>query len=108
MATELWGDVDGINIKSRKYGKGMVINGMDMKEALALINCIPDCKLPEDQSIHYAHRTLGNGEIYFLSNQTDEEQVFTPEFRVTGMQPELWEATTGSIRDLFAFEQKER
>ena len=108
MVAELWGNLDGVNIKSRRFGKGLVINGMNMEEALALINCIPDCKLPEDHSIHYAHRTLGNGEIYFLSNQTDEEQVFTPEFRVTGMQPELWEATTGSIRDLSAFKQKEK
>jgi len=107
MAAELWGDVDGVSITSRKFGKGMIINGMDMKEALGLINCIPDCKLPEDNSIHYAHRTLGNGEIYFVSNQTDKEQIFTPEFRVTGMQPELWEAATGSIRDFTAFEQKE-
>jgi hypothetical protein len=107
MATELWGDVDGVNVKSRKFGKGMILNGMDMEEALALVNCVPDCKVPEDNSIHYGHRTLGNGEIYFVSNQTDEEQIITPEFRVTGMQPELWEATTGSMRDLPAYEQKD-
>lgn len=107
MAAELWGDVDGVNVKSRKFGKGMVINGMDMKEALALINCVPDCKLPEDNSIHYGHRTLGSQEIYFLTNQTGETQVIAPEFRVTGKQPELWEATTGYMRDLPAYSQKE-
>ena len=107
MATELWGDVDGVNVKSRKYGKGTIINGMDMKEAFALINCIPDCNLPEDKSIHYGHRTLGNGEIYFVSNQTAETKLITPEFRVTGKQPELWEATNGYLRDLSAYDQKE-
>lgn len=107
MAAELWGDVDGVSVKSRKFGKGMIINGMDMNEALALINCIPDCKVPEDNSIHYGHRTLNGCEIYFVSNQTDKEQIITPEFRVTGKQPELWEATTGYIRDLRAYEQKE-
>jgi hypothetical protein len=105
MAAELWGEVDGVHVKSHKFGKGMVLNGMDMEEALALINCVPDCKLPEDNSIHYGHRTLGNGEIYFVSNQTAEDQIITPEFRVSGLQPELWEATTGSIRDLPAYEQ---
>ncbi|HKK63846.1 MAG TPA: glycosyl hydrolase [Bacteroidales bacterium] len=107
MAAELWGNVDGVNVKSRKYGNGMVLNGMDMKEALAFVNCVPDCKVPEDNSIHYGHRTLVNGEIYFLSNQTGEEQLITPEFRVTGFQPELWDATTGSIRELKDYEQKE-
>ncbi len=107
MAAELWGDVDGVNVKSRKFGEGMVINGMKMKEALALINCIPDCKLAEDNTIHYGHRTLENGEIYFVSNQTNVTQTIAPEFRVKGMQPELWEATTGYVRDLPAYEQKE-
>ena len=70
MASELWGDVDGVKVKSRKFGKGTIMNGMNMEEAFALINCVPDCKLPEDRSIHYGHRTLGNGEIYFVTNQT--------------------------------------
>jgi hypothetical protein len=107
LASELWGEVDGVKVKSRKFGKGMIINGMDMKETFALINCVPDCKLPEDKTIHYGHRTLGNGEIYFLSNQTKETKLVTPDFRITGLQPELWEATTGSIRILPAYGQKE-
>ncbi|MDP4238174.1 MAG: glycosyl hydrolase [Bacteroidota bacterium] len=106
MAKELWGNVDGVNIKSHKYGKGMVINGMNMTEAFALINCVPDCKLPKNNLIHYGHRTLGNGEIYFISNQTADDKQITPEFRVQGLQPELWEATTGTYRTLAAYSQK--
>ena len=105
MAKELWGNVDGMNITSRKVGKGMILNGLDMKQALALINCIPDCKLPVDNTIHYGHRTTKEGEIYFVSNQTNETKLVTPEFRVKGLQPELWEATTGSIRTLPAYTQ---
>lgn len=107
MAAELWDEVDGVNVKSRKYGKGRVLNGMDMTEALDLINVVPDCRLPDDNSIHYGHRTLGDQEIYFVSNQTAEIKTITPEFRVTGKQPELWEATTSYIRDLLAYQQKE-
>jgi hypothetical protein len=108
ISAELWGEVDGVNVKFRKYGKGMILDGMSMKEALSLINCVPDCKLPEDKSIHYGHRTLGDQEIYFLTNQTDSTQVFSPEFRVLGKQPELWEATTGYCRLLPAYIQKEK
>ncbi len=106
MASELWGDVDGVNMTLRKYGKGMIIDGLDMTAAFALINSVPDCKLPEDNTIHYGHRTLGDQEIYFLTNQTGDTQVVTPEFRVADMQPELWEATTGYRRDLPAYEQR--
>lgn len=108
MAAELWGEVDGVKVKSRKFGKGMVLNGLDMKEAFGLINCVPDCRLPDDKTIHYGHRSLGNGEIYFVTNQTNETKIIMPEFRVSGMQPELWEATTGSIRDLPAYDQKDK
>ena len=107
MSSELWGDVDGKTIKSRKVGKGMILNGLDMKEAFVLTGCTPDCILPEDRSIHYGHRTLKEGEIYFITNQTAETKLVTPEFRIKGKQPELWEATTGSIRNLKAFDQKE-
>ncbi|MBP7504022.1 MAG: hypothetical protein KA780_01160, partial [Prolixibacteraceae bacterium] len=107
MAAELWGAVDGVIVKSGKFGSGTVLNGMTMEEALAFIRCIPDCKLPEDRTLHYGHRTTGNTDIYFLTNQTGTRQIVTPEFRVKGKQPELWEAVTGSIRKLPAFEQKE-
>ena len=39
----------------------------------------PDAVLPE--GIAYTHRTSPDEEIYFLSNQTDKEQTFTPVFR---------------------------
>ncbi len=107
MAKDIWGDVDGVTIKSRKVGKGLVLNGLSMEEAFDLISCVPDCKLPADNSIHYGHRTLGNREIYFVTNQTANTQVFTPEFRVKNMQAELWEATTGHIRKLPAYTQNE-
>ena len=105
IAKDLWGNMDGLNVKSRKVGKGMIMSGLDMKQAFALINCIPDCKLPEDNSIHYGHRATKEGEIYFLTNQTNETKLVTPEFRVKGLHPELWEATTGSIRTLPAYTQ---
>ncbi len=107
MAKELWGDVDGVKVKSRKVGKGLILSGMTMTEAFAQIGCVPDCKLPEDHSIHYGHRTLKNAEIYFVSNQTNKAQTINPEFRVSEYQPELWLATTGEIRELPAYEQKE-
>ena len=104
MAKELWGDLDGETIRERSFGKGMIMSGLSLEEVFDRIGLLPDCKLPEDNSIHYGHRTMGEIEIYFLSNQTDQETVIRPEFRVTNKQPELWDATSGVIRPLPAFE----
>lgn len=105
IAAELWGDVDGVKVKSRKVGNGLIMDGLTMTEAFAMINCVPDCKLPEDNSVHYGHRTVNGAEVYFVSNQTDKTTMVTPEFRVSGYQPELWNATTGTIRELPAYVQ---
>lgn len=104
MTKDLWADLDGETIKERAYGKGMIMSGLSLEEVFDRIGLLPDCKLPEDHSIHYGHRTMGGIEIYFLSNQTDQERLIHPEFRVTDKQPELWEATNGGIRVLPAFE----
>ncbi len=108
MAAELWGEVDDEAVKSRAFGKGKIMSGMTMKEVFESIQLVPDCKLPEDNSIHYGHRDLGEIQIYFLSNQTDSMRVINPAFRITGMQPELWEATTGYSRALPAFKMNDK
>ncbi|QGY42775.1 glycoside hydrolase family 2 [Maribellus comscasis] len=105
MAEELWGDVDGGKVKAHSFGKGMILNGLTMEEAFDIIRCVPDCKLPENKSIHFGHRKLENTDIYFVSNQTSETQTFSPEFRVDKKQPELWKATDGTMRNLLAFEE---
>lgn len=107
-ANELWGEIDGIKLKNRRYGKGQIMSGLTMEEVFSMIQLPPDCKLPEDNSIHYGHRNMGNIDIYFISNQTDEDRIIHPEFRVTGKQPELWDATNGLIRDLSAYQQDKK
>ena len=105
MAKELWGNVDGIKVKSAKRGKGLVMSGLTMDEALNQIGCIPDCKIPEAVKIDYNHRKMSAGDCYFISNQSDKEQIASLQFRVKGLQPELWDAVTGTFRKLPAFLQ---
>ena len=76
-----------------------------MHEALELVHCIPDCALTKDIPVVYGHRSIGDMDVYFLSNQSSEKVVFSPEFRVTNKQPELWEPTTGAIRLLKKYER---
>jgi len=105
MADELWGKVDGINIKSAKVGKGMILSGMEMQEALDLIGVVSDFKLAKNDSALFIHRTVADGEIYFVSNQTNKTISISPEFRVTGKSPEFWDAVAGTKRDLPAYKQ---
>jgi len=108
VAAELWNGVDGIKTKYAKFGKGMILSGMNMQEAFDLINVIPDCKLtPKDPAL-FIHRTLRDIDIYFLTNQSNTTILIYPEFRIKGKAPELWNAVNGTIRDLPAYTQKEK
>lgn len=106
MAEEIWGDVDGIRKKYRQVGKGIIISGMDMEEAMQLIQCVPDFETLQDTPVLYGHRKDGNRHIYFLTNQTDQSITFSSTFRVKNMQPELWNPVTGSIRKMPQFEEQ--
>ncbi|MDR3236832.1 MAG: glycoside hydrolase family 2 [Prevotellaceae bacterium] len=109
MAAELWGKADSVNVKYARYGKGAIINGMNMTEAFQFINLRPDCFIPGEngKSVLYNHRTMKNGEIFFLTNQTDTTIQLNPVwFRINQMKPELWHPVTGEIRELHAFENR--
>ncbi|MDQ2720910.1 MAG: glycoside hydrolase family 2 [Bacteroidota bacterium] len=100
LAAKLWGNINGENIKTNRFGKGLVIDGMAMQQALDFIHIIPDYKTTEMDSTLFIHRRLPGAEIYFISNQTEKPISINPEFRVAGKSPELWDAVTGIIRDL--------
>ncbi len=45
------------------------------------------------------HRKTGNADIYFLSNQLRESKDIEVSFRTVGKVAELWDASTGEIKD---------
>ena len=98
LSDELWGDVNGTSVKYRNYGKGIVMNGIDMQSALNHIKVMPDVELPTQAPVLWTHRQLNGAEVYFITNQSDDALNITPLFRTFGKQPELWDATTGSSR----------
>jgi hypothetical protein len=100
LAEKMWGKES-----KHPYGKGAVLSGMTIKEALAAINIPPDVKA--EGNLAYAHRTAGDREIYFIANQSDDAISVSPEFRVAGRQPELWNPAGGEIRTLPDYELKD-
>lgn len=107
LASELWGRMKGSGQREAKIGKGVLLDGMSLEEVFALIKNVPDCKLGERDPVLYNHRTLGRTQLYFLTNQSDSTLTISPEFRVKGLVPELWEATSGCIRKLPAYTSNE-
>jgi hypothetical protein len=105
IADELWGKIDGTTVKVNHYGKGLVLSGMDMQQALDLIKVVPDLKITKSDSILFIHRQLADGSVYFVSNQKNKTVNISTAFRISGKSPELWNAIDGSTRDLPAYKQ---
>jgi len=100
LAGEMWTeDHEGRELKN-PYGEGFVLDGMDVQEALDFLGVTRDVEVGEDIPVLWTHRTMPGMEIYFLTNQSDDELHFSPSFRVKGLKPQLWDAVTGEIRNL--------
>ena len=99
IAGRMWSKIDPVKGYAR-IGAGMLIDGLDMEQALALIDCPPDCEIPAADSLVFNHRTVNGMEIYFVANQGVCPLETAPVFRTKGLQPELWNAIDGSVRPL--------
>jgi hypothetical protein len=104
MAGQLWGDCDGEKQTVNNLGKGRVFSGISLKEAFDRLQVLPDVVCPSNYL--WTHRQKGDTEIYFVSNQSEKTCSDTLIFRVSGKQPELWDAVTGEHRDLSQFVEK--
>ena len=58
-----------------------------------------------DAPLRSIHRKDGGEDFYFIANGEDRPQEAHCRFRVTGRQPEWWDAVTGEVRDLPEFTQ---
>jgi hypothetical protein len=97
LARDLWGN-SAESVGGKAYGKGRVFSGMTLEEVFEKIGVMEDCILPE--GFLYTHRQEENAHLYFISNQQEIARNETIAFRITGMQPELWNPVTGETRDL--------
>ena len=85
------------------------IRPLSATEVLKSKGIKPDCEFinkPEGKTFDYIHRTAGNIDYYFISNQNKAPVQLTAAFRITGKQPELWDAVTGEIRPARSFYQE--
>src|SRR5438552_759440 len=94
LSSQLFGDGSGVH----KVGKGVVYAGENLTELFNAAHVQPDfdyVKNNADSDMEFAHRKLKNGDIYFIDNRSNHDELIDATFRVAGMQPELWHAETG-------------
>lgn len=100
LANELWGDCDGVKIKSHRYGAGQVSWGQPLAEILAAQRLSADVAwtgAPAD-ALDYIHRRVDGSEVYFLTNRTAGTVTVEASVRVAGLVPSLWDPQTGQRR----------
>lgn len=107
LSDDIWGTADNEQ-GVKEYGKGVVAWGVSAREYLLSQHIPCDFSIEGNTSTtdyDYIHYTIGSTHLYFVSNQTEEKKDITARFRISGLQPELWDALTGEIRDAKAFSQ---
>ena len=95
LVDQLWGSPIG-QPSRRAVGKGKVIAGISIEQALKEEQILPDCAGPWE----YHHRRDGGVDFYFVAGSGDAECVF----RVQGKEPEIWDPKTGAIRDAVVYQ----
>lgn len=104
------------NVKARKLIAGLwspkakyhVIGDKTAAEVLKDINLKPDFEytgLSDAGDIDWIHRRVAGADIYFIASRWDAKEKINCTFRISGKQPELWDAVTGEIRPVKAFTQ---
>ncbi len=93
IGNELWG-----NGSKNNYKKGFVYTKME--DAIKKQDIRPDFIINNAKAsseIKIVHRHAPNVDIYFIANQSSKAQHISVSFRISGKQPELWQAEDGSI-----------
>ncbi len=94
------GQLFGSGTGDHSYGKGRVLAGQTLAEALRKLNVTPDFQIREgqpDTSLSFTHRRISDGEIYWVNNRNNRAETVNAVFRVAGKAPELWHADTGKM-----------
>ncbi len=103
LAAEIWGGTTVAATGEHALGLGRVIWGKPLEEVFAALKIPPDIAYRDasrKSNFLFTHRRSDEADIYFVSNQNDNPEQVNCAFRVTGRQPELWDAVSGERRPL--------
>ena len=101
MSEEMWQRKTYAFAEKVKYGKGMIYPNASIEQIMADYGIQPDFTVSDPMlPVLFIHLTTPEGEIYFVSNQSNETISFDANFRIKGKQPELWNPLTSEVRIL--------
>lgn len=82
-----------------RVDEARVVSGLGIDAAMQSVGISPDLEVSDAlaaSKLAFVHRKLDEGDLYFISNRTDEPITADLSLRVTGYLPELWRAETGT------------
>jgi hypothetical protein len=95
IANQLWGSASGNSVAT-----GRVYGDKNLGDVLTTIGVTPDfdyTKPEANTNLLFVHRKLADGDLYYVDNRNDRDEILDATFRVTGKEAELWHADTGTI-----------
>lgn len=81
-------------------GQGRVFTGTSIADTLHAIGVAPDARCATatpDGQVTWLHRTLAEGDMYFVANRQRRAEQVTCTFRTSGKAPSLWNAESGAV-----------
>jgi hypothetical protein len=100
LSDELWGAGAGAGPGAKTVKAGASLG--DVLKSLVVLPDFEHTKPKPDTALLAVHRSLGDGELYFVNNRNDRDEDVEATFRVTGKEAEIWHADTG-VREPAAF-----
>jgi len=109
LADEIWGKGKAKKV-NRQYGAGQIISGSTPREVLSDLGLSPDFQYQSSfsgEGLDYIHRRTESGDIYFIRNIDSVAVQVEAAFRVSGKQPEFWDATNLTMKQAGIFQEKD-
>lgn len=106
MADEMWQSKIFPFAEKVRYGNGQIYPNASLEQILSDLGIQPDFTVSDPMlPILFIHLTSAEGEVYFVSNQSDKAISYDANFRVKGLCPEIWNPQTSDIRYLPEFKE---
>lgn len=101
IADELWGEGTPA---LRAYKKGK-ISSWSLEQSIDKLGYQADLKLNDKPAKFFAHRKVGENDLYYFYNDKAEFSQLTVDIRDGDGQPEIWNVDDGSVENITQFQR---